>query len=72
MAEVSAAFQLGGGSSCGISEIETVATVCMGYGVDIDILLDVLEELMADEKAPETAEPEQTALKPDETPAPIE
>lgn len=51
VAEVFAAFQLGGCSSCGISEVETVAQVTMGYGVDVDMLLDVLEELMAEEDA---------------------
>jgi len=50
VAEVFAAFQLGGCSSCGISEVETVAQVCMGYGVDVDMLLDVLEELMSEEE----------------------
>ena len=48
VAEVFAAFHLGGCSSCGISEIETVAQVCMGYGVDIAMLLEVLEGLMDD------------------------
>lgn len=60
VAEVFAAFQLGGCSSCGISEVETVAQVTMGYGVDVDMLLDVLEELMAEEEAKargETPEP---------------
>ena len=46
VAEVFAAFHLGGCSSCGISEVETVGQVCMAYGVDVDMLLDVLEELM--------------------------
>jgi hybrid cluster-associated redox disulfide protein len=49
VAEVFAAFHLGGCSNCGISEIETVGQVCMGYGVDIDMMLDVLESLMEDE-----------------------
>lgn len=53
VAEVFAAFHLGGCSSCGISEIETVGQVCMAYGVDVDMLLDVLEELMISE--PESA-----------------
>ncbi|MFP6597668.1 MAG: DUF1858 domain-containing protein [Candidatus Hydrogenedentota bacterium] len=48
VAEVFAAFHLGGCSNCGISEIETVGQVCMAYGVDVDMLLDVLEELMVD------------------------
>ena len=47
VAEVFAAFHLGGCSHCGISQVETIGQVCMGYGVDINILLEVLEELMA-------------------------
>lgn len=50
VAEVFAAFHLGGCSSCGISEVETVGQVCMGYGVDVDVLLEVLEGLMDDEE----------------------
>ena len=48
VAEVFAAFHLGGCSNCGISDIETVGQVCVGYGIDVEILLDVLEELMVD------------------------
>lgn len=58
VAEVFAAFHLGGCASCGISEVETVAQVCMGYGVDIDILIDVLEGLMDTEDAEEEKEAE--------------
>ena len=54
--EVFAAFHLGGCSSCGISEIETVGQVCMAYGVDVDLLLDILEELMTTEEE-ESSEP---------------
>jgi hybrid cluster-associated redox disulfide protein len=50
VAEVFAAFHLGGCSSCGISEYETVGQVCMGYGIDVQMLLEVLEELMAEEE----------------------
>jgi hybrid cluster-associated redox disulfide protein len=50
VAEVFAAFHLGGCSSCGISEYETVGQVCMAYGVDLEVLLDVLESLMAEEQ----------------------
>jgi hybrid cluster-associated redox disulfide protein len=56
VAEVFTAFHLGGCSSCGISEIETVAQVCMGYGVDIDILMDVLEGLMDEDNADSTSD----------------
>lgn len=53
--EVFAAFHLGGCSSCGISEYETVEQVCWGYGVDVEMLLEVLEGLM-EEDADETEE----------------
>lgn len=50
VAEVFAAFHLGGCAHCGISEIETIGQVCAGYGVDVDMLLEVLEGLMAEEQ----------------------
>ena len=67
--EVFAAFHLGGCSSCGISEIETVGQVCMAYGVDVDMLLDVLEDLMLDESQSDDApsieeEPEMKSIAP--------
>lgn len=46
VAEVFAAFHLGGCSHCGISHFETIEQVCMAYGVDSDTLLEVLEGLM--------------------------
>ena len=46
VAEVFAAFHLGGCGSCGISQVETIEQVCMAYGVDINVLLEVLEGLM--------------------------
>jgi hybrid cluster-associated redox disulfide protein len=49
--EVFAAFHLGGCAHCGISRFETIEQVCTAYGVDVDVLLDVLEGLL--EKAPE-------------------
>jgi hybrid cluster-associated redox disulfide protein len=55
VAEVFAAFHLGGCANCGVSEIETVGQVCMSYGIDIDVLLEVLEGLMEDEVEEETA-----------------
>ena len=51
--EVFAAFHLGGCSHCGVAEYETIEQVCMGYGVDSEVLLEVLEGLM--ENAPEEA-----------------
>ncbi len=61
VAEVFAAFHLGGCGSCGVSEFETVAQVCMGYGVDVDMLLDVLEGLMDEEEAKTSTEAESPA-----------
>lgn len=49
VAEVFAAFHLGGCSHCGISQVETVEQVCMGYGVDLEVFLEVLEGLMSQE-----------------------
>ena len=49
--EVFAAFHLGGCAHCGISHFETVEQVCMAYGVDSDMLLEVLEGLVAPEEA---------------------
>ena len=45
-AEVFAAFHLGGCSHCGVAHYETIEQVCMGYGVDSEVLLEVLEGLM--------------------------
>ena len=49
VAEVFAAFHLGGCSHCGISQVENVDQVCAAYGVDINVLLEVLEGLMEKE-----------------------
>lgn len=56
VSEVFAAFHLGGCASCGISEVETVGQVCMGYGIDIEVLLEVLEGLMEEEEEDEVEE----------------
>ncbi len=56
VSEVFAAFHLGGCSSCGISEVETVGQVCMGYGIDVEVLMEVLEGLMDEEVEEETAQ----------------
>jgi hybrid cluster-associated redox disulfide protein len=63
VAEVFMAFHLGGCSHCGISNYETIEQVCMAYGVDVEVLLEVLEGLMdkpatasADASAPTDAE----------------
>jgi hybrid cluster-associated redox disulfide protein len=49
--EVFAAFHLGGCAHCGISHFETIEQVCMAYGVDLDMLLEVLEGLVTPEAA---------------------
>ncbi len=49
VAEVFAAFHLGGCSHCGISHVETIEQVCAGYGVEMAVLLEVLEGLMDEE-----------------------
>lgn len=46
VAEVFAAFRLGGCSHCGVSQHETIGQVTMAYGVDTDTLLEVLEDLI--------------------------
>ena len=44
--EVFAAFHLGGCAHCAINEIETLEQVCAGYGVDLNVLLEVLESVV--------------------------
>jgi hybrid cluster-associated redox disulfide protein len=46
VAEVFAAFHLGGCAHCHINQVETLDQVCAGYGVDPDMLLETLEGLM--------------------------
>ncbi len=53
VAEVFAAFHLGGCAHCGISRFETIEQVCMAYGVETDVLLQVLEELVEKAKSEE-------------------
>jgi len=45
--EVFAAFHLGGCAHCGISHFETIEQVCAAYGVEVDMLLEVLEDVVA-------------------------
>lgn len=52
VAEVFAAFHLGGCSHCGISQFETIEQVCMAYGVEVEVLLEVLESLIEAEAKP--------------------
>lgn len=53
VAEVFAAFHLGGCAHCGISRFETIEQVCMAYGVETAVLLQVLEDLVEKAKAEE-------------------
>jgi hybrid cluster-associated redox disulfide protein len=46
--EVFAGFHLGGCAHCHISEFETIEQVCNGYGVPVDMLIDMLESLPED------------------------
>jgi len=46
VAEVFAAFHLGGCAHCHINQVETLGQVCEGYGVDPNTLLEVLDNLM--------------------------
>ncbi len=57
--EVFAAFHLGGCAHCGISQFETIEQVCMAYGVDVQVLLEVLEGVV--EKNPVEDETTTTA-----------
>ncbi len=50
IADVFAAFQLGGCPHCGIAAFETVEQVCMAYGVELEAILDVMESLVAREE----------------------
>ena len=50
--EILAAFHLGGCSSCGISEIETIRQVTVGYGVDTEMLLQSMNDLDPAETPP--------------------
>ena len=44
--EVFAAFHLGGCAHCGISHFETISQVCEAYGVDVEVLLEVREDVV--------------------------
>lgn len=47
---VFSSYHLGGCSHCSINEIETIEQVCQGYGVEVDILLESLNNLLEDEE----------------------
>ncbi len=46
---VFSSYHLGGCSHCSINEVETIEQVCMGYGVEVDTLLDSLNNLFSEE-----------------------
>ncbi len=45
---VFSSYHLGGCSHCSINEIETIEQVCQGYGVEVDVLLESLNNLFSD------------------------
>ncbi|PKA14843.1 disulfide oxidoreductase [Leptospira haakeii] len=45
---VFSSYHLGGCSHCSINELETIEQVCMGYGVEVEVLLDSLNNLLED------------------------
>ncbi|MEM7179566.1 MAG: DUF1858 domain-containing protein [Spirochaetota bacterium] len=47
---VFSSYHLGGCSHCSINEFETIEQVCMGYGVEVDVLLDSLNNLFAEDE----------------------
>lgn len=47
--EVFAAFHLGGCAHCHVNAYETISQVCEAYGVEVEMLLDVLEGLFENE-----------------------
>jgi hybrid cluster-associated redox disulfide protein len=46
---VFSSYHLGGCSHCSINEVETIEQVCMGYGVEVETLIDSLNNLFAEE-----------------------
>jgi hypothetical protein len=53
VSEIFAAFRLGGCGSCGIGEVETVRQVCQAYGVDGELLQEVVDDLLNPKEAQE-------------------
>ena len=47
-AMVFSSYHLSGCAHCGINKMETIAQVCMGYGVPLDQLIDSLNNLLED------------------------
>ncbi len=50
VAEVFAAFHLGGCAHCHINQVETLEQVCASYGIEPDALMDELEGVATDEQ----------------------
>ena len=48
---VYSSYHLGGCSHCSINEIETIEQVCQGYGVEVEVLLDSLNNLFAEDES---------------------
>ncbi|GBF51035.1 hybrid cluster protein-associated redox disulfide domain [Leptospira ryugenii] len=46
---VFSSYHLGGCSHCSINEVETIEQVCMGYGVEVETLVDSLNNLFAED-----------------------
>ncbi len=45
-AETLMTFHLGGCSHCGINEVESLEQVSVGYGIDLESLLEALNDLL--------------------------
>jgi hybrid cluster-associated redox disulfide protein len=45
---VFSSYHLGGCSHCSINELETIEQVCQGYGVEVEVLVDSLNNLFTD------------------------
>jgi hybrid cluster-associated redox disulfide protein len=45
---VFSSYHLGGCSHCSVNEFETIEQVCNGYGVEVDMLIDSLNNLLDD------------------------
>lgn len=42
---VFASYHLGGCSHCSINKLETIDQACQGYGIEVDVLIDSLNNL---------------------------
>jgi len=45
---VFSSYHLGGCSHCSINEVETIEQVCQGYGVEVEVLVDSLNNLFSE------------------------